>query len=164
MATLHMSVSEYNRQLAPKGEKLPKEKSGNKKPNKHRNKNVYVYADGFVSEIKADGHGELVTKYDSKKEYARHQELLLLERAGKISDLRMQKQMIIAEAFTDRHGKKHSAIVYRADFIYVEDGCTVVEDVKALDKRSGKYLTTAAFNIKWKLLQAKYRDYEFRLY
>lgn len=37
-----------------------------------------------------------------------------------------------------------------ADFVYLEAGQETVEDVKAYDERKKAYLTTAAFNLKWK--------------
>ena len=133
--------------------------------NKYRNVKVYCYEDGFISYgEKISSHGKIVQKYDSIKEYHRHCELLLLERAGKISDLEAQKALLIAEAFTDSAGKKHRAILYRADFFYAEQGAQVVEDVKGFDKKAGKHLTTKAFDIKWKLLQAKYPAYIFKLF
>lgn len=46
----------------------------------------------------------------------------------------------------------------------MEDGVRVIEDVKAFDKKTQKFRTTETFNIKWKLLQAKYPNYKFRLF
>lgn len=69
-------------------------------------------------------------RFDSKKEAARYSELCMLERAGHISDLETQPVYIIAEGF--RHeGKKHPARKYIADFRYMKNGMTVVEDVKS---------------------------------
>ena len=80
--------------------------------------------------------------YDSKKEAYRHQELLLLERSGAISHLQRQVEfeLIPAQREPDVPGKrggivKRGKIVerkcsYVADFVYTEDGRTVVEDVK----------------------------------
>lgn len=159
MSTIHMSVAEFTRQFgSPRGEQK-------KKPNKHHNCKVYVFEDGFVSETKdVEQHGNIVAQYDSKKEFMRHKELLLLQRAGKISELKTQVPMVVAEEFTDKDGKKHRAIVYRADFTYTRDGKEIVEDVKGLDKKTGKYQTTEGFRIKWKLLQAKYPEKIFELY
>jgi hypothetical protein len=81
---------------------------------------------------------------DSRKEARRYEELLLLQRAGKISDLRSQVpyELIPAQYETyERYGKSgqrlkdgiklvERAVVYVADFVYTEDGKTVVEDVK----------------------------------
>lgn len=157
---IHMSVSEYRRLMKGTG-KLP----AVAKPSKHRNVKMYLYEDGFLSQSKEEhSHGPIAQKYDSIKECRRHTELQLLQRAGQISGLECQVPLLIAEAFTDKDGKKHRAIYYKADFVYAENGRTVIEDVKGYDERLQKYRTTEAFNLKWKLLQAKYPDYIFRLY
>ena len=69
---VHMSAKEYREMQGS-----PKKKKGSK----HHNRFVYIYEDGFVAEVKdLTGHGAVVRKYDSKKEYARHKELEVLER------------------------------------------------------------------------------------
>ena len=148
-----MSAKEYQEMLRQK--KTPK----------HHNKKVYVYEDGFASpDQKLTTHGAITEKYDSTKEYGRSRELLLLKRAGQISDLKRQAELVIQEAFTSPDGKKHRPIVYRADFIYKRDGETIVEDVKGKDENTGKYQMTEAFRLKWKLLQAKYPQFKFEIY
>ena len=105
---IHMSAKEYQEMLR---------KENAKKPPKHHNKFVYIYADGLVSDSKSlTGHGEVVCRYDSRKEYARHKELQLLERGGRISDLRWQVPMLIQEGLTRQDGKKVRPIYYTADF------------------------------------------------
>lgn len=66
--------------------------------------------------------GEL--SFDSKKEAARWVELVALQRAGKISGLRRQVRIPI---------RVNDVIVcrYVADFVYIEAGQRVVEDVKS---------------------------------
>lgn len=82
-------------------------------------------------------------KYDSVKEYRRHDELKLLEKAGKISGLQRQVkfELIPAQREPDTIGKRggvrpgkllESAVCYYADYVYTKDGKTVVEDVKGL--------------------------------
>lgn len=160
---LRMTVQEYNALV--RGQKLPPdEKAGVKKPNKHRNVKVYVYEDGFSSTEKIEGHGRIIEHFDSIKEHRRSKELRLMERAGKISNLQLQTPMVISPAFVDKDGKKHRAIVYRADFTYLEDGQEIVEDVKGFDKKSQKFLCTEAFRLKWKMLQNLYPEKTFRLY
>lgn len=69
--------------------------------------------------------------YDSKKEAKRGGELILLERAGIIHNLKRQvKFELIPAQYAD--GKcVERACSYVADFIYVDDnGNTVVEDTK----------------------------------
>ena len=72
--------------------------------------------------------------YDSKREAKRATELKLLEKAGIISHL--QEQVVyelIPSQYRIVNGKKkcvERAMKYIADFQYVENGETVVEDVK----------------------------------
>ncbi len=152
---MRMSAGEYREYLA---------KESARKPSKHRNKRVYVYADGFVGNEKLSGHGEISEKYDSVKEYNRSRELRLLERAGKISALREQVPFVLMPEFTDADGKKHREAVYRADFVYLKNGVEVVEDVKGFDERTKRYRTTETFRLKWKLLQSNYPNRVFCLY
>ena len=166
---LRMSAEEY-RLLCKKAGSFERQdvpdfqEEGKKKPAKHRNVKVYVYKDGLVANEKLEGHGGVEEKYDSKKEYQRCLELRLLEKAGRISNLRRQTSLLISEAFVDSRGKKHRAITYCADFIYVEDGREVVEDVKGYSRTKQQYLCTEAFRLKWKMLQKLYPDKVFRLY
>ncbi|MBQ8836438.1 MAG: DUF1064 domain-containing protein [Clostridia bacterium] len=80
--------------------------------------------------------------FDSAKEAKRYGELLLLEKAGAISDLRRQVEFVLipAQREPDIPGK-HGGIVkrgktierkvsYIADFTYTENGKQIVEDVK----------------------------------
>jgi hypothetical protein len=71
-------------------------------------------------------------KFDSKKELARYHELKLLERIGKITDLKTQVSFEIAPSVI-LGGRKRPARRYLADFSYfnVKDKQTVVEDVKS---------------------------------
>lgn len=152
-----MSAAEYRAFLL---------KQQQERPAKHHNHHVYVFSDGFVSNDKGDAvkHGNIVDHFDSEKEYLRWGQLRLLEKAGRISDLKKQVPLLVHEEFIDAQGKKHRATFYNADFTYVENGTEIVEDVKGLDKATGKYLTTQVFNLKWKLLQARYPEKTFRLY
>lgn len=75
--------------------------------------------------IEVDGE-----KFDSKAEAARYRDLVLLQRAGRISNLTRQVSFVLAPAAMVA-GKPKRALVYRADFQYVgEDGEVTVEDVK----------------------------------
>ncbi len=68
--------------------------------------------------------------FDSRKEYTRWVELILLLKAGRISDLKRQvKYELIPSQRID--GKVvERACSYVADFVYTENGKTVVEDTK----------------------------------
>lgn len=63
--------------------------------------------------------------FDSVKEYHRWGMLRLLERAGRISDL---KRQVSYELIPKQKGER--ACNYVADFTYMEDGKLVVEDCK----------------------------------
>jgi len=67
--------------------------------------------------------------FDSKREADRYCELKLLQRAGKITDLRLQVPFELQPAFTV-NGKKVRPIHYIADFVYKENGQYIVEDAK----------------------------------
>ena len=151
--TTHMSAKEYQEMLR------------RKKPSKYRNEKVYVYEDGFLSDSpKLTTHGRVIEKYDSRKEYDRSRELLLLKKAGKISNLKRQAELVIQEAFTTPDGKKYRPVTYKADFAYERDGEKIIEDVKGEDEETGKYQMTETFRLKWKLLQAKYPGFKFEIY
>ena len=78
--------------------------------------------------------------FDSKAEFIRWCELRILERAGKISDL---KRQVKSELIPKQDGER--ACNYVADFVYIDaDGNTVVEDTKGV--------RTDAYRIKKKLM------------
>lgn len=59
-----------------------------------------------------------VIRFQSQKEARRYDELILLEQAGQIRDLRLQVDFTLQEAYTDTEGKRVWAIRYKADFTY----------------------------------------------
>jgi hypothetical protein len=67
--------------------------------------------------------------FDSKKEAFRYQELKLLEKAGKITGLKLQPAFILLQPFTHA-GIKYRGITYKADFEYFVDGNHTIEDCK----------------------------------
>jgi len=154
---------EYMQRLGLQPDEVVMSKETKKKP-KYRNVKVYVYEDGYVSHEPVQNHGGLADRFDSIKEYNRYRELVLLEKAGIISNLQKQVPMVIQEAFIDNDGKKQRAIIYKADFIYIKDGEEVVEDVKGYDMKKQKFICTRAFMQKWKMLKALYPNKKFRLY
>lgn len=85
-----------------------------------------------------------VLHFPSQKEAARYDELLVLERAGVIRDLRLQVDFTLQEAYTDTEGKRVYAIRYKADFTYyAQKGAhwtLVVEDVKVRPTRTKTYV------------------------
>lgn len=100
-----MTAKEFRRgraQLAPK-------------PNKYHNKHVIVGSERF----------------DSMKEARRHQELKLLERAGRISKLERQvTYQLMPSVRIAGEQRARPALRFKVDFRYVENGQTVVEDSK----------------------------------
>lgn len=93
--------------------------------------------------------------FDSKKEYRRFCELSLLVKAGKVTDLRRQVKYVLIPAQYEpdtlgkRGGRQRGKLIerecsYMADFVYVQDGNTVVEDTKGF--------RTADYIIKRKLM------------
>lgn len=104
-------------------------------------------------------NGEYHT-FDSQKESARYAELALLQRAGKIRDLKLQPQFTLQESYISSEGDRVMAIRYTADFQYErptepdQNGeiwwVKVVEDVKS---RASK---TEAYEIRRRLLQERF--------
>ena len=72
-----------------------------------------------------------IMRFDSKKEAARFDELMLMLQAGAISDLRLQPQFTLQEAYTTPQGERIRAVRYNADFSYWREGEYVIEDVKS---------------------------------
>ena len=83
---------------------------------KYRNKKVTI--DGIV--------------FDSKREAKRYTELKLLERVGQIHGLELQKEYILIPSQKINGKVAERAVKYKADFVYTEDGKTVVEDTKGM--------------------------------
>lgn len=95
-----------------------------------------------------DVRGKL--KFDSRKEARRYDALMLLLRRGEISDLRVQPEFTLIEAYTTPDGERVRAMRYRADFSYRRGGELIVEDVKSAATRTRVYLN------KRKMMQEKY--------
>lgn len=116
----------------------------------------------FNKKVAIDGY-----EFDSRKEANRFCELRLLLRAGKIANLQLQREYELipaqyeevptGEFYTrgERKGERkmkriciEQAVKYVADFVYTENGKTVVEDTKGI--RTEKYI------IKRKLMLWRY--------
>ena len=92
-----------------------------------------------------DGH-----VFDSRAEALRYSELMIMERAGLITDLELQPEYELIPAH-QRDGRKVRAMKYVADFRYIdEDGRVIVEDVKGVE--------TPVFKLKKKMLEYRYPD------
>ena len=92
--------------------------------------------------------------FDSVKEAKRYKELKLLERAGKIRNLELQPHFLLQDSFK-KNGRTYRKIEYVADFKYIENGRTIVEDVKGLQ--------TDVFKIKHKLFEKIYPELELKI-
>ena len=97
--------------------------------------------------------------FDSIAEMERYKQLMLMEQAGAISDLRLQPRYELQRGFTDSSGVKQRAITYVADFEFRERISAgvwrwIVEDVK------GK--AVPVYLLKKKLFLFKYPDLTFR--
>ena len=106
--------------------------------NKYRNKKTQI--DMYV--------------FDSIAESKRYKELVLLQRAGKITELQLQPKFLLQESFR-KNGKTYRKIEYIADFMYEENGKIVVEDVKGKE--------TEVFKLKRKLFEKKYMGLELKI-
>lgn len=85
--------------------------------------------------------------FDSRKEADRYLVLKGMEEDGSIKDLRRQVRYELVPAF-DVDGRHYRAVYYVADFVYVEDGKEVVEDVKGM--------RTDVYRLKSKLFARRY--------
>lgn len=94
--------------------------------------------------------------FDSKKEANRYNELKLLEAAGEIVGLEMQKRFeLIPSQKATLLNTSERPVHYVADFVYTDSqGYTVVEDTKGFK--------TKDYIIKRKLFKARYTELIFR--
>lgn len=85
--------------------------------------------------------------FDSRREAHRYLVLKSMEEDGAIKDLRRQVRYELVPAF-DVDGNHYRPMFYVADFVYVEDGKEVVEDVKGM--------ATDVYRLKSKLFARRY--------
>lgn len=85
--------------------------------------------------------------FDSKREANRYLVLKGMEEDGAIEGLRRQVRYELVPAF-DVDGTHYRPVYYVADFVYVEDGKEVVEDVKGV--------RTDVYRLKSKLFARRY--------
>ena len=86
--------------------------------------------------------------FDSRKEAGRFRELCWLRNSGAISDLKLQVPYELVPAQKVNGKTVERAVKYIADFVYTENGKTVVEDAKGY--------RTEVYKIKKKLMLWKY--------
>lgn len=96
-------------------------------------------------------------KFDSFAEASYYKKLLSAQNAGQISDLAVHPTFELQPAFTDRYGKKQRAIIYEADFSYIDKvtGSRVIDDVKGMPTRT--------FLLKYKMFLFRYPELDLRI-
>lgn len=111
-----------------------------KKKNKYRNQKEPRVVNGKLK------------YFDSKKEAKRFDELCLLLKAKKISELDIQPEFILCD--TQKHNNiTYPKVKYYADFMYKQNEKTIVEDVKSDATSKDK-----AYRIKVKWFLSLYGD------
>ena len=111
----------------------------------------------MITYLKMNSHSKYNAKktvienitFSSRKEASRYQELKLLEDAGEISDLQLQKVYELIPK-----GKGERSAKYLADFVYREAGKVIVEDCKGFRTRD--------YILKRKLMKWLYPELIFR--
>lgn len=93
-----------------------------------------------------DGH-----LFDSQMEANHYQELRLIEAAGIISDLEIQKEIVLT--VNDRQ-----ICIYYADFFFF------MKQNQRWTVGETKGVKTPAFSIKWKLAEALYPEWNFMMF
>lgn len=97
--------------------------------------------------------------FDSKGESERYKDLKHLEKAGLISNLRLQVTYELAPAVMV-NGRKKPALRYIADFVYFDTrkNCEIVEDYKGKGRgaNAGKGILTDVYKIKRHLMLWRY--------
>ena len=79
-------------------------------------------------------------KFASRHEAKRYVELKYMERAGLIKNLQLQRVYTLIGTQKDKDGNVlERPVKYIADFVYTENGKTVVEDVKSPATRTDVY-------------------------
>ena len=68
--------------------------------------------------------------FDSRKEYIRWCELVLLQKAGQITELKRQVKYELIPSQKVGGKVAERACTYVADFVYTDNGKTIVEDTK----------------------------------
>lgn len=89
--------------------------------------------------------------HDSKAEAERCDILHIMQKHGMISELRIQVKYDLIPAMKYENMPNERGMTYIADFVYIENGVTVIEDVKSEEtRRNPDYI------IKRKLTKLKY--------
>lgn len=94
-------------------------------------------------------------QFDSKLEAKRYNELKLLEKSGKIKELKLQPSFELIPSFK-KNGKTFRKAIYKADFSYIdtETGETIIEDTKGY--------VTDLYKLKKKIFEYKFQNLTIR--
>lgn len=92
--------------------------------------------------------------FDSILEAKRYKQLALLEKTGEIKGLKLQPKFLLQEGFK-KNGKTYRKIEYIADFMYIENGQVIVEDVKGKE--------TEVFKLKRKMFEHEYANLTLKI-
>lgn len=94
-------------------------------------------------------------QFDSKLEAKRYNELKLLEKLGKIKELKLQPSFELIPSFK-KNGKTFRKAIYKADFSYIdtETGETIIEDTKGY--------VTDLYKLKKKIFEYKFQNLTIR--
>lgn len=123
----------YTKQSISNWKKSHESQGKDDDPEKGKLKSKY-----HARKIKLDG-----ITFDSKKEAKRYNELKVLEKLKVISNLRLQVPYVLIEK--SQYGR---SIKYFADFVYLKNGETIVEDCKGM--------RTPVYRLKKRLMAEKY--------
>lgn len=87
--------------------------------------------------------------FDSKLEAGIYEQLKMLQQAGELSDLELQREFVI-------NVNQKQVCIYIADFVFKVRDKTIIADAKGV--------LTDVFKLKWKLMQAVYPEYDYRIF
>lgn len=130
MITNRMSIADWKRVAATK-------------PAKSKSEKAHKYG---ATRTKVDG-----IWFDSASEAERYRDLKLLERAGKITELELQPSFALHTTRPEDPEQRIKMCDYVADFRYVENGQSIVEDVKG-----SKDMQTPMSKLKIKWVEAEH--------
>lgn len=97
-------------------------------------------------------------RFASKKEAKTYQDLLLLQKAGKIKNLELQPKFKFEVIYYRADSRKNTfskVLKYVGDFLYQEGENVIVHDSKGYE--------TKEFKLKKKLMEALYPEYVLRI-
>lgn len=124
-----MEISDLPSKYQKQAQKKLDQQKGKRPSAKAENKSKYKNEKTTVNGI----------QFDSRKEAERYQQLMLLLKSGKITQLKLQHSFTLQGSFTTPDGEKIRAITYIADFTYYdEQGNFTIEDVKGYKTRTYK--------------------------